>query len=408
MKLKKLTLALAVGTAFAAPAAMAQSSVQLYGKLYPYFLWEKGSGATAVGTPVSTLAATPTGVNALAGTKTMNAGNSNIGFRGTEDLGGGMKAVFQLEAQVAVDNGSGAGATGGLQFNRNTFVGLDGGWGSIKLGNMDTIFKNYGDTIGILGLSSGTFLSSSGVLRKSGFGTSGSSSFHLRRANAVQYETPEFGGFQGGVQWSTNEADPAVIPRKNPRVLSFGVKWDNGPFYAALAHEIHYDMYGGSLNAPNALRNSGAADPTHAKDRATQATVEWRLNKQHKFEFDAIRKEYKEDATVAGRFQSYRNMAYLVAMENRWSDQWRTAAHIVLSKAGSCSRVAAACSTDGLDGKKFTVAAAYYLSKRTNLFAAASLVRNDKSARYTNTENGTNPNPGEDIKHFAVGISHNF
>ena len=407
MKMKRLSLAVALGTVFAAPAAMAQSSVQLYGKLYPYLLHEKGSGATGPTEPVSTLAGTHTGVNALTGTKTMNSGNSNIGFRGTEDLGGGMKARFQLEAQLSVDSGTGAATGGGLMFNRNTFVGLDGFWGSVKLGNMDTIFKNYGETIGILGLSSGTFLSSSGVTRKVGFGTSGASSFHLRRTNSVQYETPEFGGFQGGLQWSTNEAKTEV-PSRDPRLLSMGVKWDNGPLYVALMHEIHYDLFGGSANAPSSMRNNGATDPTRSKDRATEVTVEWRLNKQHKFEFDAIRKEYKEDATVAGRFQSYRNMAYMVAMENRWTDKIRTAAHFALSKSGSCTRVAAACSTEGLDGKKFTLAGAYYLSKRTYLFAAGSLIRNDKSARYTNTENGTHPNPGEDIKHFAIGVSHNF
>jgi predicted porin len=188
-----------------------------------------------------------------------------------------------------------------------------------------------------------------------------------------------------------------------------GVKWDNGPIYLALAHEIHYDLYGGSANAPTALRNNGAADPTRSRDKATQATVEWRATKEHKFEFDVIRKEYNENAATPGRFQSYNNMAYLLAMENRWSDQWRTAAHVVLSKAGSCSRVGGAvCTTDGLGGKKFTLAAAYYLSKRTYLFAAGSVIKNDQSARYSNTEMGTQPNPGEDIKHFAVGISHNF
>jgi predicted porin len=292
-------------------------------------------------------------------------------------------------------------------FNRNTFVGLDGAWGSVKLGNFDTIFKNYGDTIGILGLSSGTFLSSSGLLRRAGFGPSGASSFHLRRTNSVQYETPEFAGVQAGIQWSTNEAK-TENPSRDPRLLSMGVKWDNGPFYVALAHEIHYDLYGGSANAPTAMRNNGATDPTRSKDRATQFTVEWRATKQHKFAFDAIRKEYEENASVAGRFQSYDNMAYMLSMENRWTDQWRTAAHYVHSTAGSCSRVAAVCTTDGLDGKKFTLAAAYYLSKRTYLFAAGSVIKNGAAARYTNTESGTSPNPGEDIKHFAVGISHNF
>ncbi|MDB5940462.1 MAG: hypothetical protein JWQ13_28 [Ramlibacter sp.] len=407
MNLRKIPLALAVGAILAAPAVQAQSTVQIYGKLYPYLLDERGSDPTPAGARVSTLAATPTGASGLPGTRTLNAGNSNIGFRGTEDLGGGLKARFQLEAQVSVDDGRGAGDGGGLMFNRNTYVGLEGGFGALRLGNMDTIFKTYGDTIGILGLSSGTFMSSSGVLRRTGFGTSGASSFHLRRVNSVQYETPEFGGFQAGLQWSTNEAKTDVPPR-DPRVLSGGVKYDAGPIYVALAHEVHYDLYGGSANAPAAMRNNGATDPTRSRDRATQFTVEWRVNKQHKFEFDAIRKQYNEGASAAGRFSSYRNMAYMLAMENRWSDQWRTAAHVVLSKAGECSRVNAICTTDGLDGKKYTFAVGYFLSRRTFLFGAASLIKNGSSARYSNTEVGNNPTPGEDVRHLALGISHNF
>lgn len=406
MKLRKIPLAVAVGAILASPVVMAQSSVQLYGKLYPYYLSESGSGATEKGATVSTLAATPTGEGGVPRAFGMVSGNSRLGLRGQEDLGGGLKAVFQLEGVAGVDDGRGAAANGGFMFNRNTYVGLaDKRFGSLQLGVNDTILKTYGDTIGVLGVSSGTFMSTSSVFRRASFGPSSASSFHLRRANSITYETPQFAGVTGGIQWSTNEEKTEI---RDPRVLSMGVKWDNGPFYVALAHEIHHDLYGGSRNVPSAQRNNGATDPTRSKDRATQVTVEWRLNKQHKFEFDAIRKEYNESASTAGRFASYRNMAYLLAMENRWSDKWRTSAHYVRATAGNCTRVAAACTTDGLEGSKITVGAAYYLSRRTYLFTAASMIRNGKSARFSNTELGGAPTPGEDIKHFALGLSHNF
>ncbi|MDB5880319.1 MAG: hypothetical protein JWP43_197 [Ramlibacter sp.] len=410
MQFKKLPLALALGSLLVGSAAMAQdedgpggSGLQLYGKLYPYFLHEKGSGPTAVGTTgLSTLAGTPTGTLGVPGINGFSAGNSRWGLRGSEDLGGGNKAIFQLESQVKVDDGSGAGP--GLTFNRNTFVALAGNWGEVKLGNHDTIFKEYGDTVGFLGLSSGTFMSTSNVLRKTGFGTSGSSSFHLRRANSIIYETPQIAGFTGGIDWSTDE----VTGPDNPHVLSMGVKWDSGPLYVSLAHEIHYDLFGGSGNAPAAQRNNAVTDPTTSRDKATQLAIEWRPSKAHKIEFDAIRKSYNENATVAGRFSNYHNMAYLLATESRWGDRWRTSAHIVMSKAGSCTRVAAACTTDGLEGKQITLGGAYYFSKRTYLWSAVSRVINGKSARYNNNEFAQTPNPGEDINHFALGISHSF
>jgi predicted porin len=414
MQFKKLPLAIALGSLLIGSAAMAEdeggrsagSSLQLYGKLYPYLLNEKGSSPTPVGTPVSSLAATPTGTVGSQGVTGMVAGNSRWGLRGQEDMGGGLKAIFQLESQVKVDDGSGNSSAGALVFNRDTFVGLDGHWGEVMLGNHDTIFKTYGDTIGFLGLSSGTFMSSSNILRKPGFGTSSAARFHERRPNSVIYETPEIGGFTAGLQWSTDEAPSTDIHQG--KVYSMGVKWDNGPFYVALAHEIHKDLFGGSSQAPAAQRNNAPTDPTHSTDKATEFTVEWRATKQHKFEFDAIRKSYDESATVAGRFQNYHNMAYMLVTENRWTDKWRTAAHFVWSKAGSCARVAAACTTDGLEGKKITIGGAYYLSKRTYLWSAASRMINGKSARFSSNDLAASPNPGEDITNLAIGISHSF
>jgi predicted porin len=318
-----------------------------------------------------------------------------------------MKAFFQLEGVASVDDGSG-NADGPFQFNRNTFVGLSGGFGTVKLGNMDTIFKEYGDVLGILGISSGTFLSSSDVLRKTGFGTSSASSFHLRRANSVQYESPEIGDFSFGLQYSTDEANS--VENKEPKLWSAGVKYENGPLYVGLAHEVHRDFFGGSRNVRSGLRNNGATTNSHSKDDATQLAVVYEVVKGHKIEFDVIRKSYRETEALPGRFASYRNMAYMVAFENRWTPQWSTAGHIVRATRGSCSlNSAAVCNTDGLEATKYTLGAGYNLSKRTMLFGAFSLIKNGKSARFNNGEfDSSEPSPGEDIRQLAIGISHSF
>ncbi|MEO7133613.1 MAG: porin, partial [Vicinamibacterales bacterium] len=395
MHLKQIPLALVIGAALATSPASAQksgskgsggSSITIYGKAYPFAIYEDGSGATAVGTTVSTLSGTLRGVDAINKAKGLQSGNSRLGFRGREDLGDGLSAVFQLEGTVSVDDGVGG------RFNRDTYVGLEGKFGAIRLGNVDTVFKNYGDTLGLLGISSGTFMSTSDVLRKTGFGTSSSSSFHLRRANSIVYETPEVANFQVGLQVSSNEGVPAG---RAPKVYSMGVKYDNGPFYVAIAHEIHRDLFGGSFNAPSAQRNS-ADLAVRSRDHATQLTVEYRLNKVHKFEFDVIRKNYAESAFTTGRFQDYKNTAFLFSTESTWG-QWRTGAYYVRSQAGSCSRVNAVCSTDGLEGSKVTAGASYYFSRRTYAFASVSRLNNGKGARYDSSELGASPNPGEDI-----------
>lgn len=403
MSINKTPLALAIAAVLVAPAAMAQSNVSVYGKLYPHLVNEEGTGATAIGTPRSTLTSALQGTNGVLKNNGMVSGNSRWGIRGSEDLGGGLQAIFQLESSVAIENGG----TSLPQFwDRDTFVGLDSKqFGTVKLGQMDTIFKNYGDTLGTLGVSSGTFMSSSNILRKPGFGTSSTARFHERWGSSVQYESPEWSGFQFGVQISD---DALASLDGDQKGYSFGLKYDNGPWYVAIAHEIHKNMFGGSSQAPSGLRNSLAAGGT-SEDTATQFTVEWRMNKQHKFEFDVIEKHYEETGAV-GRFQSYKNTAYMLAMENRWSDQWRTAAHYVSSDAGTCSIIGGAvCTTDGLKGSQFVVGASYYLSKRTYGFAAVALITNDSSARFSTAQlGGARNNYGEDTTQFGLGIAHSF
>ena len=400
MPFKKIPLIAALAGTFAATVVSAQG-VQVYGRLYPYVNAESGSGATAAGTTVATLAATPTGVGGVGSVTGMHAGNSRIGIRGTEDLGGGLKAKFQIEGVVAVDNGNAAGFT----WNRDGFVGLEGKFGTVRLGIMDTVFKEYGDTLGILAVSSGTPMSSSNMLRRPGFGTSSAARFHERRANSVRWDSPKFGDIEAGVQYATQENATATVGAA--KTYSFGVKYDKGPIYLALAHEIHDNFYGGSAQSPAAMRNNGAGTTVTSKDTATQFTIEWRATKQHKLEFDVIRKDYKENATVAGRFQSYSNTAYLLGIDSRWDSKWRTAAQVVRSDAGSCSRVAAACVTDGLQGTKMIAGVSYYLSRRTYLFGVVDMIKNDKSARFMNNDFGT-AQPGEDSKHYIAGISHGF
>ncbi|MBU0828125.1 MAG: porin, partial [Gammaproteobacteria bacterium] len=123
--MKKSLIALAVLAA--SGAAMAQSSVTLFGIVDATYAY--GSGSVANKSQL-----TNSGYN-----------SSRLGFRGVEDLGGGMSASFWLEAGVNNDNGSGANTStnnqgaaaaggGGLTFNRRSTVSLNGGFGEVRLG----------------------------------------------------------------------------------------------------------------------------------------------------------------------------------------------------------------------------------------------------------------------------------
>jgi predicted porin len=406
----KKVLVLAISAALAAPCAFGQkassrgasgddpdSVVVMYGKMYPEVIRESGSGATAaVGVPVATFATAPQGTSSIITRNEMESSNSRWGVRGYEKLGGGLRAVFQMETQFLLDSNNTAFA------QRDSWVGLKGdSWGLVKLGRFDTPFKEYGDDISFLGVSSGNFTSTSAVFRRFGFGTSNTARFHERRQNAVQYESPEIGGIEFKAQYSTDETDTA---QRKPHVWSFGGAWEFSAFKLFLAHEIHTDLFGGSRNVPASMSNF--TDPLTAsatsKDTASAVALQFKWGR-HTFEVDANQKKWTESGpAIAGKFRSYKNRGYLVAWDARWTPQWRTALHWVKSTAGECSRVDAVCITDGLDGTQISAGVAYHFSPRTYLFFMAQLLRNGKSAIFAS---GTQvPSVGEDVKQYALGI----
>ena len=415
--MKRKALALAVGLALA-PCANAQlkspagTDWEFYGKFYPELNHVSGESPTPAGTAVATLSPAPTGASALVHRMEMLVQNSYIGFRGSKNISGGMKAIWQLESDLPIDEG------GGTLAGRDTFVGLGGNWGTFRMGNMDTPFKKAGDVLGFLGISSGNFVSTNAVLRKVGFGTSNAARFHERRANAIDFASPNyFGGLTYAMQYSIGDPTEAGItsnPPRNPRVVSQALKYERGPLYLAIMNEVHFDLFGGSANANAAQRNNGAADSgAHSVDRASQVAVVYKIG-DHSFEADYIVKNYKENpegsvvANVNGRFVSYTNNAWMVVWEGRWSSQWRTAAHYVSAGAGKCSVFGNNnCTTTGLEGKQISLGVSYYLDPNVYLFLIGSKIENGASARYDNVSLGA-PAVGEDVTQVAVGLNYSF
>jgi predicted porin len=161
--------------------------------------------------------------NQTGGTKTqLEAGQlatSRWGFKGTEDLGGGLKANFMLESTLANDTGAGGSSFGGgfVQagttasfFDREATVGLSGGFGSVNAGRQNMLGVNsigLADPIGLAhagtnpnvvysALNSGT--------RFGGYGTNGGGT-ELRQNNSIKYVTPVMSGFIGAAMYGFGE-----------------------------------------------------------------------------------------------------------------------------------------------------------------------------------------------------------
>ena len=209
--MKKSLIALAVLAA--SGAAMAKSSVTLYGLLDVSY----GSGTGA-----------KFGLNnGNGGTANNNASYhapSRIGFKGTEDLGGGLKANFNLETGDMGMGSSGAGLT----FNRESWVGLSSAnLGELRLGRTSSIAsKNQG----AFDLNENSYSSS---LVRTGVGPNGwyASS---RRSNQLQLLSANFSGFSAQLGYTTkNDADSAGDKNRT----SLGLSYANGPLAVGFASE---------------------------------------------------------------------------------------------------------------------------------------------------------------------------
>lgn len=372
------------------------SNVVIYGKLYPQIVQVRTSGATDAGGRVSTLSNAAKGDEIGSHTE-INASNSRLGFRGTEDLGNGYKAEFQIEQTVSIDTGEGELAT------RDSFAGLAGGFGRVRLGNIDTVYKSVGDTLSFLGVSSGNFVSNSSILSKSALGSGKPGSFHLRAPNSILYESPEFGGLQFLAQYATDEAE---TDERDPDLQSYGVKYRNGPLYLALAHEIHTDYFGGSRNSRSSVSNFTASPGANSRDTGTRATVRYKFGNS-RIEVNYARLKYEESGGAANSFKEYEQNAYSISADHDVGN-WTFAAAYAHASPEDCALVGGArCSTSGLDGDQISIGASYRLSKRTSLFALFARLNNDRSARFSNLANGK-PDAGANITLAALGVSHSF
>jgi predicted porin len=229
--MNKKLLAATVAGAFSAPAAtLAQSSfVQIYGTFNVDLQYVSSddptpippagiNGAVFRGTtrPLGTAPAN----NNIPGQMAVSSNSSNIGFRGSEDLGNGWKAIFQLESALNID--SGGGNLGG----RNSNVGLTGNWGTAFYGLWDTPFKTmWGRNYAFFGTSAASFI---GLFGSPGYNilggtqttptllananTSDAAAFDRRQTNTVAYRTPNFAGLSAGVHYVHGEQKSSVTP----------------------------------------------------------------------------------------------------------------------------------------------------------------------------------------------------
>ncbi len=218
--LKKTAVALAAFGALTG-VAHAQSNVTLYG-LVDLYVGKNTTKTTVAGVSTRTGPGTSLTSGGLNG--------SRWGLRGTEDLGGGLKATFQLESGFNADTGTSV-APGG--FNRTSKVGLSGGFGSFEMGRQYTQMFLLMDRFDAQGTSSFSATNAifgpapAGALPGTTPAAVGALSPALRRDNMLQYTTPNMGGFTGALQYAFGEnGGPGVSAG---RTMGLSALYEGGP-----------------------------------------------------------------------------------------------------------------------------------------------------------------------------------
>ncbi len=305
--MKKTLVALAVLAV--SGAAMAQSSVTLYGIADMMVHKDKGSD----------MQMTSGGI-----------GGSRWGVMGTEDLGGGLAANFLFEQGIDLENGATAGG-----FNRQAYLGLSGGFGEIKLGNVYTAYDDIE--------AAASPLFDSNLLNPAEIWAS-TLGYNANPGSNLYYATPDFGGASGAISYTRNGSGNDLV--------SLHVKYEGGPLFVGFAYQDESDFVVGG-------------------DKFT------RLNGTYDFGSFKLLAGY-------GRTNLTKNTDLSIGADVPLS------ANLTLS-AGYASTKA----KGGVRGSSFAVGASYSLSKRTSIYGG---LRNDNAEAVTNY-GGVDSRIGVGIKH---------
>ncbi|NWG38996.1 MAG: porin [Hydrogenophilaceae bacterium] len=364
--MQKKLIALAVAGLVAAPAFAATSNVDVYGQLDFSVNYVNGDVTGAC----------PTNCD----DSDMVTGKSNasrIGFKGSEDLGGGMKALWQVETEFLSGSNNNTATYGSL---RNTFVGLGGGFGTVLMGRHDTPYKlatgkldifadSIGDYNAIIGAEDGVF---------------GSSVFDLRVDQTVAYITPTFSGFHGAIAYVSLKTNEPAAADKDQDAWSVMGMYDNSPLFASVAYEVHNGMV--------------AAGTTVDADA-------WKVGLGYTFGNAKIGAIYESQSEGGAAATATDHSAW-------WLGGQYTMGNIVLKGAyGNRDDSDVAGADDG--GEMWALGVDYNLSKRTKAYIIYASTDNDTAGNTVlfgtdATNNGTGFTAGNSASIWSVGVRHSF
>lgn len=330
--MQKKLIALAVAGLVAAPA-MAQSNVTIYGVADAYFGFGSDNN------------------NDISAINSGGLAGSRIGFKGSEDLGNGLKAVFTLEQGYAIDTGAASPTVGDSVFSRQAWVGLQGSFGTVSLG------RQY---------APGYFVADYDALLSSAI--SPQSKLSVLKGMTITPNSP--------ARWDNSVKYTGSFDAVNVQAI-----YSMGTTEAAASGVSDDDKYGLSAGYANGPVSVGVI--YHNVGYTSKDQSEWLIGASYDFGM----------AKVAGSYQAASNIG---GTANADSKLWNLGV-IVPVGGGNVHLAYAKRDDDGtsVDPFSYTLAYTYPFSKRTTAYAGYQKLDYDTATK-------------DDMDLFVVGVNHKF
>ncbi|MFZ4537613.1 porin [Propionivibrio sp.] len=447
--MQKKFIALAVAS-LVSGAAFAQTNVTVYGVGDVSFEGASATGATSFATGANTLAnpgltAAQQAVQSNIGNRARVQSNSSLlGFKGSEALGNGLTAVFQIETGVNFNQTQNANQTGvtppgtgianGLFTGaRDTYVGVAGGFGTVIGGWISTLYRSQNAAFDVVPGSAGAG-NNNGVFAKA----NGNVNLAFR-TNAIAYISPTFSGFNGGIAYVPNSfnsqdtttgalantvripgnlqgltlANPSAIPANN-QVNPYG--WNVALNYANGGAKVSYSYLGlndvGIGSGSSEKHNANLLSGLYAFGQGTTVSAQWQ-NFNGKISLGS--------AAGVNDLTLKRNSYFLGVKHVMGANEFAASYQNAASTSGSLMTtlgntynpvLGSNIGNNNTGAQQFTLRYGYNFSKRTQAYALYTKISNNSNAAFDlNSSNGNgsvNSALGADPQVYGVGLRHSF
>lgn len=430
--MQKKLIALAVA-GLASAGAFAQSNVTIYGVADASFESVKADSAAGDGTNTGSRSR-------------MNTNSSLIGFKGSEDLGNGLKALFQFESTVNLVNQqgatsgntvSGSAATNGQNSNNNgllgtkrdSFVALSGNFGTVLGGYVSTPYRSIVTGFDVVPGSAGAG-NSNGVFGKALGGVN-----LVFRTNAIAYASPSFNGFSGVIAYVPNatkstENNLNTVTDNNGKAIANGDALNSAnPYGWNLA--LNYANGGLKLAYSYLKLNDLGVGDLAAYDKAANK-IAHTSGEDHKAHLLAASYDFGQGTTVVAMYQHYKGTVDVQAYHNTIGksvgsgsgDVNRNSYFLGLKHVLGANEFAVSYQHAGktggdlldnsnTDANQWTLRYGYNFSKRTQVYALYTRIDNKDGANFNfGGESGVNYTStvaaGANAQVYGVGLRHSF